>query len=284
MAEPQTRSVGELLAFGIAELGASSSPLLDAEVLLAEVTAVGRAALVANPNSNVDLAQEAQFRQFIAKRRAGVPVAYLLGRKEFWSLNLQVTPHTLIPRPETELLVEKALEIARQENIGAIADLGTGCGAIALALAVECPTARVVGVDISENAVTVAKRNAVRLGIVNTQFVYSDWYSAFSGQRFELIIANPPYIANGDPALTSGSIHHEPRKALIGGADGLLAIRQIIDGAGNHLRPGGWLMLEHGNKQAEAVHQLLAIQRFSSVTTFADLAGHPRVSAGVLAS
>ena len=284
MAEPETRTVGELLAFGIAELGASSSPRLDAEVLLAEVTAVGRAALVANPNNNVDLAQEARFRQFIAKRQAGVPVAYLLGRKEFWSLDLQVTSHTLIPRPETELLVEKALEIARQKDVGTIADLGTGCGAIALALAVECPTARVVGVDISENAISVAKRNAVRLGIINTEFVCGDWYSAFSGRRFGLITANPPYVANGDPALTGDGTHHEPRKALIGGVDGLLAIRQIIDGAGNHLRRGGWLMLEHGDKQAEAVQQLLAIQRFSSVTTFTDLSGHSRVSGGVLAS
>lgn len=283
MPESQTRSVGELLAFAIAELGASSSPRLDAELFLADVTAVGRAALLANPNDSVNLAHEARFRQFIAKRRGGVPVAYLLGHKEFWSLDLQVTSHTLIPRPETELLVEKALEVARQEDIRTIADLGTGCGAIALALAVECPAAQVVGIDISEPAISVANRNAVRLAVVNTQFLCADWYGAFTGQRFELITANPPYVANGDPALTNGDIRHEPRKALMGGADGLHAISQIIRGAGNYLRRGGWLMLEHGDKQGEAVRKLLTKHHFSSVTTFTDLSGRPRVTSAVLA-
>jgi len=278
MPEAETHSVTELLKYGTGELGASTTPRLDTELFLAEVLTSDRAALITNADQRLTLAQEARFRQFIAKRRGGVPVAYLLGRKEFWSLNLQVTKHTLIPRPETELLVEQALEIIRREDIRTIADLGTGSGCVALAVAHECPDARVVGVDISEQAIAVATRNAVRLAIPNVQFVSGDWYNAFGSVRFELIAANPPYVASNDPQLASGDIRHEPVSALASGQDGLDATRKIIAGASNHLRQGGWMMLEHGENQGPAVCGLLAKQQFETITTFDDLSGRARVT------
>ena len=252
----------------------------EAEWLLAHALGRTRAWLFAWPEFEPAVEQRALFDRLVAARREGEPIAYLLGRRGFWSLDLAVTPAVLIPRPETELLVELALARIAQDADCAIADLGTGSGAIALALARERPHARLRATDASADALAVARGNAERLGIANVVFALGDWCAALGDGRFGVIVSNPPYIAAGDPHLGEGDLRHEPRSALASGADGLDAIRRIVAEAPDHLDPGGWLLLEHGWEQGAAVRALLQRHGFIEVESVRDLGARERVSLG----
>ena len=258
----------------------SETPRLDAEVLLAAVLERSRSYLHAWPERMPEPEQIAQFMAWLERRCAGEPMAYLLGRREFWSLELDVTPDTLIPRPETELLVELALARLPVDRPVTIADLGTGSGAIALALAVERPLARIVATDQSSAALAVARRNAQRLDIRHVEFREGDWCAPLGNERFDLIAANPPYVAAADPRWRQGELRFEPPAALVSGSDGLDALRVIIAQAPDHLKPGGWLLLEHGYDQGEAVPALLRERGFDTVSDHRDAAGLNRTSSG----
>ena len=262
-----------------ADLPDSPSPRLDAELLLAHVLGKPRSFLRTWPEHEPDAEQCARFERLLQRRRAGEPVAYLLGRQGFWSLDLEVSPDTLIPRPDTELLVETALQLAPATPLEVL-DLGTGTGAIALALAAERPAWRVTGVDRVEAAVALAVRNGQRLGLANARFQLSHWFDGLGGQRFGLIVSNPPYIAADDRHLGEGDVRFEPASALVAGADGLDDIRLIVAQAPRHLLPGGWLLLEHGFDQGAAVRALLDGAGFVEVHSRRDLAGHERISLG----
>ena len=269
-----------LLADATRHLAAiSETPRLDAEVLLAAALARPRSYLHAWPERTPEPAQSARFLAWLAWRGAGFPVAYIIGRREFWSLDLEVTPDTLIPRPETELLVELALARLPMDRPVAVADLGTGSGAIALALAVERPLARIVATDQSPAALTVAQRNARRLDIRHVEFREGDWCAPLGNERFDLIAANPPYVA-ADSHWRQGELRFEPPAALVSGTDGLDALRAIIAQAPDVLKPGGWLLLEHGYDQGEAVPALLRERGFDAVSDYQDAAGLSRTSAG----
>ncbi len=245
-----------------AELPDSPSARLDAELLLAAALGKSRSYLHTWPEKIVSSEDALTFADFLQRRRGGEPVAYILGQQGFWKLDLEVAPHTLIPRPDTELLVEAALELLPTGPANVL-DLGTGTGAIALALADEHPGWQVTAVDRVPEAVALAERNRQRLGLDNVTVLHSHWFSALQGQRFQLIISNPPYIAAADPHLVQGDVRFEPASALVAGADGLDDLRTIIAQAPAHLDTGGWLVLEHGYDQAEAVRELLAAQGFS---------------------
>ena len=262
-----------------AELPASPSPRLDAALLLAHVLGKPRSYLRTWPEREPDAAQCAAFAALLERRRAGEPVAYLLGRQGFWSLDLEVAPHTLIPRPDTELLVETALTLG-PGGPARVLDLGTGTGAIALALACERPAWQVLGVDRVSEAVQLAERNRARLGLGNVRFVESVWFSTLGGERFALIVGNPPYIAADDRHLNEGDVRFEPASALVAGQDGLDDIRRIVHEAPEHLEAGGWLLLEHGYDQAEAVRALFAARGFAAVESRRDLGGHQRITLG----
>ncbi|MEH6493767.1 peptide chain release factor N(5)-glutamine methyltransferase [Halopseudomonas sp.] len=270
-------SVAELLAQ--ADLPDSASPALDAELLLCHVLGKGRSYLRSWPDAQPGAEQAAAFHALLARRRAGEPVAYLLGERGFWTLDLQVSPATLIPRPDTERLVELGLELGPQEP-AAVLDLGTGSGAIALALAAERPDWQLTGSDRVAEAVALAQSNAARLSLTNVQFVLSHWFAELQGQRFALIISNPPYIAADDPHLGQGDVRFEPRSALVSGADGLEDIRHLVSTAPAHLQTGGWLLLEHGWQQAEAVAELLRVRGYEQVESWRDLGGNLRVTGG----
>ena len=246
--------------------------------MLAHALERTRAWLFAWPEHVPTDVQRERFERLVEARAGGMPVAYLLGRRAFWSLDLAVTPAVLIPRPETELLVELALERVPENVACGIADLGTGSGAIALALALERPLARVRATDLSTHALDVARSNARRLGLANIEFAHGDWCDALGDARFDLIVSNPPYIAADDPHLSRGDLRHEPTSALASGADGLDAIRTIVATAPSHLLPGGWLLIEHGWEQATQVRDLLERRGLSSVRSARDIAGHERVS------
>jgi release factor glutamine methyltransferase len=252
----------------------------DAELLLAHVLGASRGWLFAHGGQVLQPATCAAFEALVARRQAGEPVAYLTGRQGFWSLDLAVTPATLIPRPETELLVELALARLPVDAPARIADLGTGSGAIALSLARERPRALAVATDASAAALEIARANADRNAIGNVGFRQGDWFGPLAGERFDLIASNPPYIALGDPHLAGGDLRFEPAIALSSGADGLDAIRRIVDGAPAHLVPGGWLLLEHGWEQGVAVRTLLAAAGFDEVDTARDLEARERVTLG----
>jgi release factor glutamine methyltransferase len=262
-----------------ADLPDSPSASLDAELLLASALGKPRSYLRTWPEREPSVEQQAAFAAMLERRRAGEPVAYILGQQGFWSLDLEVAPHTLIPRPDTELLVETALELLPATPLRAL-DLGTGTGAIALALACERPGWRVTGVDRVEEAVALAERNRQRLQLNNAEFRLSQWFSALAGERYGLIVSNPPYIAADDRHLGEGDVRFEPASALVSGADGLDDIRQIIRAAPGYLHAGGWLLLEHGYDQAEAVRALLAAAGFIAVESRRDLGGHQRISLG----
>jgi release factor glutamine methyltransferase len=254
----------------------------EAELLLLHVLGRDRSWLFAHATDPVDADTATAFHALLQRRTAGEPVAYLLGRRGFWTLDLAVSPATLIPRPETERLVELALERLPDDQPLRIADLGTGSGAIALALASERPLAQVLATDLSVEALAVAGANARQHALGNVGFRQGAWYAPLAGERFDLIASNPPYIASDDPHLARGDLRFEPATALASGHDGLDDIRQIIDGAPDHLRPGGWLLLEHGWDQGGAIRALLDARGFVDVATEVDLEQRDRVSLGRL--
>ena len=262
-----------------AELPDSPTPRLDAELLLAHVLGKSRSYLHTWPERELETEQLERYQAAIVRRQAGEPVAYILGQQGFWSLELEVASHTLIPRPDTELLVETVLALL-PATPAALLDLGTGTGAIALALASERPTWQVIGVDRVEDAVALAERNRQRLQLGNASFLLSHWFSTLAGQRYGLILSNPPYIRADDRHLNEGDVRFEPSSALVAGSDGLDDIRAIIQAAPEHLLSGGWLLLEHGFDQAENVRRLLAEGGFVEVDSRRDLGGHERISLG----
>jgi release factor glutamine methyltransferase len=252
----------------------------ESELLLGHALDRERAWLFAHAGDAVEADAVARFQALLARRVAGEPVAQILGAWGFWTLDLGVTRDTLVPRPETELLVQAALDRIPLEQEHRIADLGTGTGAIALAVASERPLARVLATDASMAALAVARDNAARNAITNVQFRLGDWYAPLAGERFALLASNPPYIADDDPHLSRGDLRFEPRSALASGADGLDAIRAICAGAMSHLLPGGWLLLEHGFEQGSAARALLDAAGLLDVATLLDLEQRERVTLG----
>jgi release factor glutamine methyltransferase len=245
----------------------------EARLLLAAATGFSEASVLAHPERELPRESAARYREFIERRAQGEPVAYILGHREFYGLELAVNPAVLIPRPETELLVDLAL----QRSFSSVVDLGTGSGAIALALKRNRPKARVVAVEASAAALVVARRNAAKLAL-EIEFVHGRWLEPLAGERFDLIVSNPPYVAEGDPHLAD--LGFEPRSALVSGSDGLAAIGEIARVAPAHLSSGGWLLLEHGFGQGPAVRRLLEQAGLEEVASWPDLAGIPRVAGG----
>lgn len=250
---------------------------LDAQVLLATLLERPRPWLIAHDDAPVAAAIVQRYGELVARRAAGEPLAYLLGEQEFFGLLLRVTPDVLVPRPDTETLVEWALSLMPVDGPVSVADLGTGSGAIALALASRRPAGRVTAIDASPAALAVAAANGQRLGLA-VEWLHSDWFGSLGGRRFDLIVSNPPYIAEGDDHLAA--LGHEPRQALTSGADGLTAIRRIATEAPAYLSAGGWLLFEHGYDQSGPVRTLLAAAGFQAVGGRQDLAGHERCSGG----
>ena len=253
---------------------------LEAEILLTHALGKPRSWLIAHAGDALDDAQLRAYDALVQRRRQGEPVAYLTGRRGFWSLELEVTPATLIPRPETELLVELALERLPKDQRARVLDLGTGSGAIALAIARERPAAQVTATDASADALAVAQRNAAAHGLANVDFALGDWLSPLAGQRFDLIVSNPPYIEAHDPHLAQGDLRFEPPGALASGDDGLDDIRRIVSQARPHLPAGGWLLMEHGWNQGAAVRALLQQAGYGEVFTAQDLEHRNRVTGG----
>lgn len=277
------QSSGELLASALDTLGREHpSARLDAEVLLAHALGAPRTRIHARPEEPVAAKQADHYRALIARRAGGEPVAHLTGTREFWSLALQVSADTLIPRPETERLVEVALTLIAPHEPCMVADLGTGSGAIAAAIASERPACRLVATDLCPLALEVAAANLARLGLDNIALRRGDWCEALADDRFSLIVSNPPYVASADGHLQRGDLRFEPRLALDAGDDGLDAIRRITESAASHLLPGAALVLEHGHDQGPAVKDLLHRHGYRNVRGYRDLAGNERVVAGVL--
>jgi release factor glutamine methyltransferase len=256
----------------------SESPRLDAELLMGTVLGLSRAALIAQGGDVLAAEASSVFSRLIARRLAGHPVAYLTGTREFWSMTLQVTPAVLVPRPETETLVELALQLLPPAVERAILDLGTGSGAIALALASERPACRVTAVDVSPEALAVASKNACALRLTHIDWRCGSWFDPVRGQRFDLIAANPPYVAAADPALEQ--LAAEPLQALSPGPTGLEALCAIVAGAAQCLNDSGWLILEHGNDQAREVAAMFAAHGFTAIRSHVDASAKPRVTLG----
>ncbi|CAM3755863.1 peptide chain release factor N(5)-glutamine methyltransferase [Parendozoicomonas haliclonae] len=257
----------------------SDTARLDLELLLCHILKKERSFLFSRPEHELTDDQLEQFSALLEQRKAGHPVAYLTGTRDFWSLELSVEPSTLIPRPDTEHLVETALELCDHKPQRAL-DLGTGTGAIALALAKERPGWTVYGCDRIPEAVALAKRNAMRNQLERVTFVESNWFSAFAGEGFDLIVSNPPYIVDNDPHLAEGDVRFEPASALTSGIDGLDDIRLISQQSPAYLNDDGWLMMEHGYHQGEQVRDILHDNGFVDIRTVQDLAGHDRITLG----
>lgn len=268
-------TLGEALAFARQRIDR-----LDARLLLQYATGCTHADLLARPETPVIGPAFAQFADWVARRAAGEPLAYLVGESEFRGRVFQVSPAVLIPRPETEVLLDLALERLAARQSPDVVDLGTGSGIVAISLALECPEARLSAVDLSPGALAVARNNAGRLG-AKVEFHEGDWCAPLAGRQFDLIVSNPPYVAEGDPHLALNGLPHEPRLALTDqdpGGNGLACIRRIVADAATHLKPGGWLLFEHGYDQGEASRNLLAAAGFKEPFTHPDLAGIDRVS------
>jgi len=260
---------------------ADTGARLETELLLCKAINKSRSHLYAWPEQCLTKAQQQNFESLLERRMQGQPLAYILGSKEFWTLLLKVTPATLIPRPETELLVETALQLIPEKTPANIADLGTGSGAIALAIASERPLTNIVATDSSEQALEIAKENAKNLGFHNTQFCLGSWLQPLLEQPpMDLIVSNPPYIAEGDPHLERDGLPWEPSHALTSGVDGLRDIREIIQQAPSCLKPGAKLILEHGYDQGPAVRQLFQLGGFSNLMTLQDLENRDRITMG----
>lgn len=251
---------------------------IELQMLMQRALNVSRAYLLAHPEQILEAGQQAAYDAMLRRRLAGEPIAHILGEREFFGLSFKVTPATLIPRPDTELLVELALQRIPPQGGFRVLDLGTGTGAIAISIAHSRPDAEVVGVDASPAALEVARENARRLGTGNVSFEQSDWFSALGGNRFDLIVSNPPYIAANDGHLSEGDVRFEPMTALVSGADGLDDIRRIVTDARDRLEPGGWLLLEHGYDQAARVREILLQGDYVRIFSARDLADIERVS------
>jgi release factor glutamine methyltransferase len=274
-----TPPVAELLKAAARRLGSSATPALDAELLLAAALGRDRTWLRTWPEYEPVPDAVSRFDALLQRREQGEPMAHILGRRGFWTLDLQVSPATLIPRPDTELLVETALALIANAALPVL-DMGTGTGAVALALASERPGWAVTAVDVSADALVVAETNRVGHGLKNVQILQSDWFSALPGRRFGLIVSNPPYIAEQDHHLDEGDVRFEPRLALTSGPDGLDAIRHIVYKAPEYLQTPGWLAFEHGFDQGEACRALLRERGFEAVASHRDLGGQERVTLG----
>lgn len=254
-------------------------PLLEAEILLTYLLNVPRSFLYAHAEDQLEVSIEQRFNQLIIHRAQGTPIAYLTNQKEFWSLILRVNESTLIPRPETELLVEKALELTTNPT-ASVLELGTGSGAIAIALAHERPHWHITAIDISQDALAIAQHNAQNYQLNQITFLHSDWFNALPPFQYDIIISNPPYIETSDIHLQQGDVRFEPQLALSSGIDGLTAIRHIIQKAPFFLKSNGFLLMEHGYQQDKAIAHLLKTHHFHQIECFKDLQGHPRVSVG----
>lgn len=276
-----TPTVASLLQASAEQLkGSSRSARLDAEVLLAHALGWQRARLFGDSEKTVRPEIVQRFEQLIGERQTGRPVAQLVGTREFWSLELTVTPATLVPRQETEMLVECVLNRIPADSTGRVLDLGTGSGAVALALASERPGLEIVATDLSEEALKVARYNASTHGLSRIDFRFGDWFSPVAGERFAVIVSNPPYVTDQEWMLNHFELGHEPAMALRGGRNGLLAIEQLVEGAPAHLEPGGWLLIEHGFRQGPAAMRLFQEAGFTALSTYRDLPGRPRVTEG----
>ncbi|SLM63054.1 MULTISPECIES: peptide chain release factor N(5)-glutamine methyltransferase [Dickeya] len=272
-------SYQEWLQQAVSRLQGSDSPKRDAEILLGQVTGKSRTFLLAFGETPLGVSELQQAEILLSRRINGEPIAYLTGIREFWSLPLAVSPVTLIPRPDTECLVEQAL-LRLPAYAANVLDLGTGTGAIALAIAHERPDCQLTGVDFQPDAVALAQHNAERLNIRNARFLPSDWFCALRGQQFSLIVSNPPYIDERDPHLSCGDVRFEPSSALIADDQGLADLRTITQQAGTFLLPAGWLLLEHGWQQGAAVRELLQLAGFEAIQTQRDYGGNERVTLG----
>jgi len=263
-----------------AALALSGLAPLESKLLLAHVLGRERAWVAAHGDAPLDSAQARAYDTLVRRRAAGEPIAYITGRREFFGLDLEITPDVLIPRPETELLVEVAVRWLPAETPARVLDLGCGSGAVALAIARQRPSASVVGTDLSPQAIALARRNAERLAIANASFLESDWFARVPRERFALLVGNPPYVARNDPHLDEGDVRFEPKGALVSGSDGLDALRAVVAGAPAYLASGAYLALEHGYDQAGAVRSLLREAGLRTVASERDLAGIVRVSYG----
>jgi release factor glutamine methyltransferase len=276
-------SVAELLRASTQMLkGSSQSARLDAELLLAHALGWDRSRLYGDADSQVRGEVAEHFLSLVEQRRAGRPVAQMLGSREFWSIKLSVTPDTLVPRPETELLVECCLNLLEKDQPARVLELGTGTGAVAIALATERPKLEIVATDFSEPALAVARYNAASYGLERIDFRFGDWFSPVAGERFDLVVSNPPYVTDQEWMLRKFELGYEPAMALRAGRDGLMAIRKIVEAAPGYLAPDGWLIVEHGFRQGPAAARLFAEAGFTSITTYRDLPGRPRVTEGRL--
>lgn len=272
-------TIEEALRRAAASIGrASPSARQDAEVLLARLLKCSRSELYARGDVEMNVDTLERYQALAARRAGGEPVAYLVGDREFWSLSFKVGSGVMIPRPDTETLVSAALEVTRGRNTLRIADLGTGSGAVAVALAHDRPKWAVLATDIDEDALAVARRNAKLHALDNISFRRGDWCTALENETFDLVVSNPPYIRDSDPHLRSGDLRFEPPRAHAGGADGLDAIREIVAAIPRHVHPGGWVLLEHGYDQGNDVAGLLGDYGFTAVRQWHDLGGHVRVS------
>ena len=278
--DPTTTTIDSLRRWGRGQLNTYSSSEIDVTVLLCHSLGVSAAYLITHDDCQISAELEDQFRLCIDRRMRGEPVAYIVGEREFWSLPITVNNAVLIPRPDTETLVEETLKLVESYSGNHILELGAGSGAIALAFASQRPTWNITATDISVEALDIARSNQGKLGLDNIQWIVSDWFDQLSGLRFDAICSNPPYIAEDDHHLLSGDVRFEPLLALKSGSDGLDDLRNIISSANAFLNSAGWLILEHGFDQSRQVREMFADNGFSNVKTVADLSGNDRVTLG----
>jgi len=273
-------TISEMLRTATRELQATSStPRLDAEVLIMHACGFDRSGLFTRDHIALTGEQQQRLEALLARRKQGEPIAYLTGMREFWSLEFNVSPATLIPRPETELLVEKALAFIPRDAKWTIADLGTGCGAIALALAKERPRCHIIATDISPATLEVARANAAKFGLTNIEYREGSWLEPLNDMQLDMIVSNPPYVRANDPHLEQGDVRFEPEQALAAGSEGLDAIRRIALSAREHLKPAAVLIFEHGGDQAAAIGQLLHQLGYRNIVCYPDLGGCDRITA-----